>query len=352
MAASDNNTYVISVERSDIKVTVEIEKDTEGHVLSTKASALASNEFVNTSAIKEAVEKVGGDFDILITVGTLDIVANSDDIFTVRVNTSDLLSGKTMKVYDVTDASTEDDYIIVNESVYTVGSSGLLYIPLAKARSYRLFLTSDAVAIDKKIKNAVKAEKKSYYMALGKTYTMKLASQKQMSSIKTISYTSSDSRVALVDTDGIVTAKGLGTAVITGIVTYNDASTSEISTTINVVKNAKQAIELNKKANPLKVKNCSYTVKVSSKRQSSTAPAIIPAKKIKKNVTRAIGKVSFKKSSGDSKITISKKGKVIVKKGIKTGKTYTMKVKVTAAGNSKYRKAQKTGKIKIKVMTK
>ena len=49
----------------------------------------------------------------------------------------------------------------------------------------------------------------------------------------------------------------------------------------------------------------------------------------------AEGTVSFKKSSGNSKITVSKAGKVTVKKGIKKG-TYKVKVKVSATGTYRY----------------
>ena len=61
------------------------------------------------------------------------------------------------------------------------------------------------------------------------------------------------------------------------------------------------------------------------------------------------GKVTYKKASGNSKITVSKAGKVTVKKGLKKGKTYSIKVKVTAAGNANYKKGTKTATLKVKI---
>ena len=62
------------------------------------------------------------------------------------------------------------------------------------------------------------------------------------------------------------------------------------------------------------------------------------------------GKVTFKKASGNKKITINKKtGKITVKKKLKKG-TYKVKVKVRAAGTSSYLPAVKTVTVKIKVV--
>lgn len=60
--------------------------------------------------------------------------------------------------------------------------------------------------------------------------------------------------------------------------------------------------------------------------------------------------MSYKKVSGNAKIVVSKKtGQVLVKKGLKKG-TYTVKVQVTAAGDTNYlASALKPLTIKIKV---
>ena len=65
-------------------------------------------------------------------------------------------------------------------------------------------------------------------------------------------------------------------------------------------------------------------------------------------VTKAKGKVTFKKLSGNKKILVSKNGKITVKKGLKKG-TYRIKVKVMAAGNALYNKKVKTVSVTISV---
>ena len=66
-------------------------------------------------------------------------------------------------------------------------------------------------------------------------------------------------------------------------------------------------------------------------------------------VKKAKGTVTYKKTSGNSKITVSSKGTVTVKKGLKKGSTYTVKVQVKAAGNSNYKAGTRTVTLKIKI---
>jgi hypothetical protein len=65
-------------------------------------------------------------------------------------------------------------------------------------------------------------------------------------------------------------------------------------------------------------------------------------------VSKAQGKVTYKKAGGNAKIVINSAGKITVKKGLKKG-TYKLKVKVTAAGNTTYKAGAKTVTVTIKV---
>ena len=67
------------------------------------------------------------------------------------------------------------------------------------------------------------------------------------------------------------------------------------------------------------------------------------------DIENAHGEVTYKKSSGNKKITVDQTtGGVNIKKGLKKG-TYKVKVKVKAAGNDEYNAATKTVTFKIKV---
>ena len=99
-----------------------------------------------------------------------------------------------------------------------------------------------------------------------------------------------------------------------------------------------------KKNNPMTVKVKTATIKYKSlkkKNQSISVKKLFVIKKAK-------GKVTYSKVSGNSKITISKSGKVTVKKGLKKGK-YKVKINVKSAGNNTYYSKTKKVTITIKV---
>ena len=102
-----------------------------------------------------------------------------------------------------------------------------------------------------------------------------------------------------------------------------------------------------KAANPLKIKAKTATVKYSKRKKKAQT---LKVSKVITFTKKGQGTLSYKKSSGNKKITInSKTGKVTVKKGLKKG-TYKIKVKVRAAGNANYNASSwKTVTFKIKV---
>lgn len=102
--------------------------------------------------------------------------------------------------------------------------------------------------------------------------------------------------------------------------------------------------KLSKKANTLTVKAKKPTVKFAKlKKKNQTIE-----QKNAMTVSKAKGKVTYKKADGNKKIAVAKNGKITVKKGLKKG-TYKEKIKVTAAGNTEYKAATKTVTVTIKV---
>ena len=99
--------------------------------------------------------------------------------------------------------------------------------------------------------------------------------------------------------------------------------------------------KITKAANPMTVKAGKVTAKASKNTTISKARAF--------KVKGAKGKLKFKKISGNKKIKIASNGKVIVKKGLKKGRTYSVKVKVTAKGDANYKENIKKVKLKIRV---
>ena len=96
-----------------------------------------------------------------------------------------------------------------------------------------------------------------------------------------------------------------------------------------------------KDAQPWKVSVAKKTVKVAKvKKAKQTVKAI--------TVKGAVGKVTYKKAGGSAKLTVGTNGKITVKKGTKKG-TYSVKVKIKAAGDGDTLAATKTVTVKIVV---
>ena len=105
------------------------------------------------------------------------------------------------------------------------------------------------------------------------------------------------------------------------------------------------SFDIVKAANPLIVKGKTATLKFANVKKKAQNLAVSKVLTVTKNQ----GKVTYVKASGNGKISINKTtGKVTVKKGLKKG-TYSIKVKVTAAGNNNYNKITKTVTFKVKV---
>ena len=99
-----------------------------------------------------------------------------------------------------------------------------------------------------------------------------------------------------------------------------------------------------KKANTLSVKAKTVTVSWSKLKKQDVK---ITAKKAF-TVKKAKGKVTYKKTAGSKKITVSKTGTITLKKNLKKG-TYQISVEVKAAGNGTYKAKSITAKLKITV---
>ena len=169
----------------------------------------------------------------------------------------------------------------------------------------------------------VEVSNKSVY--IGKTVNLKAS----VMFAESVTYTSSNTKIATVTNKGVVKGVKAGTATIT----VTAKAGSEKAT-------AKAKITVKKLANPMTVKASAKTLKASAlKKKAQTVSAI--------KVSKAQGKVTYTKKSGKFAVNKSN-GKITVKKGTKKGK-YSVKVAVKAAGNAKYNASTKTVTVKITV---
>ena len=141
-----------------------------------------------------------------------------------------------------------------------------------------------------------------------------------------------------------IPATGNHTPKDSGKITKTTSTTYTKTYTCKVCKK-KYTKKFDKKANTLKASGKTANVKYSKLKKNNQTVSQSKAF----NVSSAKGKVTYAKSSGNGKITVSSAGKITVKKGLKKG-TYKIKVKVKAAGNDTYKSATKTVTVTIKVI--
>ncbi len=109
----------------------------------------------------------------------------------------------------------------------------------------------------------------------------------------------------------------------------------------NAAKSKPVKFIIKKAKNPMAVKAVKRGISYSKLKKKNITLAL-PVK-----VSKAVGKVTYKKAGGKLGFSINKNnGKITVKKGSKKGK-YIIKIKVSAKGNNNYNGASKTVKCQV-----
>lgn len=226
-----------------------------------------------------------------------------------------------------------DTYAIVSDGVVadssiTVNGSADMSTPTVPSQPTDPSSSSESEPASSETKPAAKTTvkptaAKSIYV--GKTTTVK---PNVKNGKGTTTFSTSNKKVATVSSKGVVKGIKKGTVIIT---VKNNGVKGKV--TIKVVQ----------RNNTMTVKTKAIKVKAKTKKITFPKSKVFVVK-------NARGTVTFKKASGNSKITVSKAGKVTVKKGLMKGNTYTVKVKVTASGSTVYKKLTKSVAFKVKVV--
>lgn len=150
----------------------------------------------------------------------------------------------------------------------------------------------------------------------------------------TLTYKSSNTKIATVDSKGKVTIKAAGTVKIT--INAKATSTYKAATAkVLTIKIAKKAPTIKTK---IGTKNLSYNA-LKKKAQVFTLGTSVNSK----------GTLTYKKLSGSSAVSVnSKTGKLTVKKGLRKG-TYRVKVQIKSAAKGNYTAGSRTVTVTVRV---
>ena len=126
-----------------------------------------------------------------------------------------------------------------------------------------------------------------------------------------------------------------------GVYVVTAVSPTDISGASTPISAPACVVMVVKQDNPMKV--TAKTVKAKYNKKT-----VIKASKAFK-IKNKKGKITYKQKTKNNKITVAKNGKITVKKGLKKGKTYKIKVNVTDSGNKEFAPVTKPVTVKIKI---
>jgi hypothetical protein len=246
---------VIDNAASNTSATVTVKKDGDGNVTSAAASVQTivsgKKSTITASLLAQIAEAAGiklkGSFlkgsplGTLVaagnTVNSVDITVNVTDSkgntkYKLIVNTADLVAGKVLHLYKY--STKTGIYKAVNSKKYMVGADGGVSVSAADKATYKLVSGTEAKEATRQIKATYAAKKTAVTLKTGKTTAFALKKGADQSSIQSITYTSSDKKVAAVSKKGKITAKAAGKATVSAKITLKNGKTKTVKMKVTV----------------------------------------------------------------------------------------------------------------------
>ena len=171
---------------------------------------------INNKVLSQLKEANNGK-NLLLTMIVKDKDGNKR--YSVEVNTADLTPKNELYIYKK-DSKTGELYM-VNGKAYIPDSKGQLKLIIRSKGDFVLKNAEDAAKINERILATVQTKKNKATLAKGKTELFAFHEDLDMRNVKSISYESSDPRIATVNETGKIKGKKAGTTTITATVTHN-----------------------------------------------------------------------------------------------------------------------------------
>ena len=295
--------------------------------------ALDASQYTKASyaAAKAAYDEIDGTVDEEITEAQIKAFNDAVASLVKAATASDIKSLK-----DAVTAAKK-----LSSADYTAASFKTLTTAIAAAEKVLKAEEPSATDVATATKNLANAKAKLVKMAtqsitgVATTYNKKYGDKAFTLKAKaktTVFYKSSNTKVATVDKNGKVTIKGVGTAKIT--ITAAAKNNYKAATKTVTIKVAKAAPTIKTKVG---TKNIKYT-SLKKKAQVFTLGTTVNSK----------GKLTYKKLTKSSVISVASNGRITVKKGTKKG-TYKVKIRISAAARGNFNAGSKTVTVTVKV---
>ena len=184
---------------------------------------------INNKVLSQLKEANNGK-DLLLTMIVKDKDGNKR--YSVEVDIADLTPKNRLYIYKK-DSKTGELYM-VNGKAYITDSKGQLKLIIRSKGDFVLKNAEDAAKINEKILSTVQAKKNKATLAKGKTEFFAFHEDLDMRNVKSISYETSDPRIATVNETGKIKGKKAGTTTITATVTLKNGETKTVTMKVTV----------------------------------------------------------------------------------------------------------------------
>ena len=226
---------VIGNVADNTSATVNVLKDGEDNV---KYSRATVNKTVDedTTRVKlegpvvDQIESASGTSNVTITMNV-----NTDDgdtKYSLKVATKNLQAGNKLYVYKENPETGERT--MVNSLLYTVTEDGSVTFNTKQNANFVLVNKTTAAALNKAIKKTLTAAKPSSSVKAGKKIKMALNPNLNMENVKSVKYSTTQSSVAKVSSNGTITAKKAGIVSIKAMITLKNGYIKTVTTKITV----------------------------------------------------------------------------------------------------------------------
>ena len=226
---------VIGNVADNTSATVNVLKDGEDNV---KYSRATVNKTVDedTTRVKlegpvvDQIESASGTSNVTVTLNVK--TEDGDTKYSLKVATKNLEAGNKLYVYKENPETGERT--MVNSLLYTVTEDGSVTFNTKQNANFVLVNKTTAAALNKAIKKTLTAAKPSSSVKAGKKIKMALNPNLNMENVKSVKYSTTQSSVAKVSSNGTITAKKAGIVSIKAMITLKNGYIKTVTTKITV----------------------------------------------------------------------------------------------------------------------
>lgn len=191
------------------------------------------NKAIKTTVTADLINQILEENDGKHTDVTIQVTDPAGSVsYTLTVNTADIQTGN--KLYVCAKDQKTGAYVLVNDKSYTVTKAGNVNFSADSNKNYVLMDQKDMDQVTTKILKTVTLKNKTVQVKKGKQKKVSLSAALNMDNVESVSYQSSNKKVASVSKKGIIKTNRKGTATVRVTVTLNNGKKKVLKLNVKV----------------------------------------------------------------------------------------------------------------------